>query len=313
MPLENSTRRASGEREERLDMKKSIGDRLFDTVNHTLLVFLSLCFVLPFIFIVTASIVSEAEFIEKAGFVFFPSRIDLTAYKIVLSSGSVVLSGYKITIVRTLAGTFLNLLFTTTLAYGLSKKRLLGRNFMLTVVFITMFFGGGLIPTYILVDSLHMTNKLWSLIIPGLINAWYMIIMKNFFSAFSPDIEESAIIDGANDAVVFLRIILPLSIPTIATIGLFYAIGHWNSWFDAVIYIRDTKIKPLALILRGIVIQNSMSEISGSAAFKNSISRPPQEAVRAASIIVSIGPIIAVYPFVQKYFVKGIMIGAVKG
>ena len=176
-----------------------------------------------------------------------------------------------------------------------------------------MLFGGGLIPTYILVDSMRLTNTVWSMMLPALVNAWWMIIMKNFFTALPEELEDSARIDGANDIGIFFRIILPMSTATIATFGLFYAVGHWNAWFDALIYVRKVSLKPLALILRGIVVQASMTELSASQNYMMMEKKPPAESIRAAAIVVSIGPIILIYPFVQKYFVKGIMIGAIKG
>ena len=285
----------------------------FNIFNYTILTLFSLFFIIPVFIVVTSSLVTDAELIQKGGFVFLPDKLDFGAYRVIISTGSVVLNGYKITIIRTIIGTAFNLLFTTGLAYGLSKKRLWGRNTILTMIFFTMIFGGGLIPTFILVDGLRLTNTIWALVFPGLVSAWWMIIMKNFFSALPDELEDSARIDGANDIVIFFRIILPISTATLATFGLFYAVGHWNAWFDALIYIRKTALRPLALILRGIVISGSMTELSASENFMAADKKPPTESIRAAAIVVSVGPIIMIYPFIQKYFVKGIMIGAIKG
>jgi putative aldouronate transport system permease protein len=238
---------------------------------------------------------------------------------VVLGSGSIIFNAYRQTITRVVAGTFLNLAFTFPLAYVLAKRDLYGRNAITTYIFITMLFGGGLVPNFILVEKLGMLDSLWALIIPGLINPWWMLIMRNFIMGAIPyELQEAAIVDGASPLQILLRIILPLSKPIIATIGLWYAVSHWNAWFDALIYLFDPKKMPLQPILRGILMQGAgtyteYGDFSRQAIEDALIEAPPAESLRSAMIIVSTVPILLVYPFIQKYFVKGVMVGGIKG
>ncbi|MBP1994739.1 carbohydrate ABC transporter permease [Paenibacillus eucommiae] len=286
----------------------------FMVVIYTLLVVLALCFLFPFIMIVSTSLMSQAAVLKYGTFQLIPKTLDLTAYKIVLSKGSLIYSGYMITIIRVVVGTSLNLLFTAALAYGLSKRYLPGRNGFITFIFITMIFSGGLIPTYMVVKSLHLVNTIWALMIPNLINAYNFIIMKAFFDQIPESLEESASIDGANPLQILFRIVIPLSLPSIATIGLFYGVTHWNAWFDAAIFINDYDKMPLQIILRDVIIHLTGDKVGLSMTVVNpNIKRPPTIAFSSAVIVISTLPILFVYPFIQKYFVKGAMIGSIKG
>jgi putative aldouronate transport system permease protein len=208
------------------------------------------------------------------------------------------------------------------MAYPLSKKRLTLRGFYTTLVVITMFFGGGLIPTFLLVRSLGMYNTLWAMVLPGAIATWNLIIMRTFFQAIPAELEESAYLDGASDMKILLRIVLPLSKAAIATIGLFYLVAHWNSWFSAVIYLKDSKKFPLQLILRHIVIQGQIAEEmvqKGMMAAADLLDREGAEdfisveKIKYATLFASMVPMLIIYPFIQRYFVKGVMIGSLKG
>ncbi len=197
-----------------------------------------------------------------------------------------------------------------TMAYALAKKDLPGRVPLTIFVFITMVFSGGLIPRFLLVDALGLRNTLWSMVFPGLINAWNMLIMRNFFMSLPEELFDAAIVDGASPPTVLLRIVLPLSMPVIATIGLFYAVWHWNSWFDAAIYIDRAHLKPMQIILRSLLETTNMQGLEELAFIEDP---PPAASLRSALIIVSTVPVLFIYPFVQRYFVKGIMIGGIKG
>ncbi len=284
---------------------------IFDIFNIMFLLLVTIIIIVPIIFIINQSFMTT-EGITKYGYVLIPRQLDFSTYRFLLQPKFNILTGFQVSIFVTLVGTFLNLIFTSTLAYGLSKKYLPYRTQITMYVFITMLFGGGLLPTYILVTSLGMRNSLWALIIPGLVSSWNMLIMRNFFMAIPESLEESARIDGANDATILTRIILPVSLPVIATIGLFYAVGHWNSWFPAAIYIRDPNKKPLQLILRDLVLIHGIN-LDASLYGRDDIEVPPTESFKAAVIVVTTLPIIFVYPFIQKYFVKGVMIGSIKG
>jgi putative aldouronate transport system permease protein len=242
--------------------------------------------------------------------VLFPEGIDLTAYQILFGRSPVILNAYKVTLLRVVLGTLFNLIFTVTMAYVLAKKDLPGRIPLTIFVFVTMVFSGGLIPRFLLVDALGLRNTLWSMIVPGLISAWNMLIMRNFFMSIPEELTEAAIVDGASPPVILWRIILPLSLPVIATIGLFYAVGHWNAWFDAAIYIDKSDQQPLQIILRGLLMSTTMQGLEELSFTENP---PPAASLRSALIIVSTVPVLFVYPFIQRYFVKGMMVGGIKG
>ncbi|MDD6050028.1 MAG: carbohydrate ABC transporter permease, partial [Clostridiales bacterium] len=225
-----------------------------------------------------------------------------------------IVSGFKNSIFITLAGTFINLFFTVTMAYAISKPRLRGRNFVLNMVIFSMFFGGGMIPSYIVVaNMLNMKNTYWSVLLPGAISAYNMMIVKNFFQGIPQELEESAAIDGCTDVGILWKIVLPLSLPVLATFGLFYAVGHWNAYFGAMIYMPGAREKwPLQVLLREIIILANAT-VGDAALMDPEFVQPPEQSVKMAVIVVSTVPIMCVYPFLQKYFVKGVMVGALKG
>lgn len=284
-------------------------DIMFKVINYLLLILLTSTFVLPFLLVIGTSFVTKQE-IAARGFVFFPQQWDIGAYKMLLREGSDLVRAYGVTIFRIVVGTALNLLVTGTFAYAISKKSLPGRKFLIMMAFITMIFGGGLIPTYMVVDMLKLTNSVWSMIIPCLMSVWNMLILRNFFQAIPESLEESALLDGATPIHIFFKIILPLSLPAIATIGLFYAVDHWNSWFDAAIFLNDPHKYPVQMVLRKYVMNMSFHEMKFDLAAGP---KPPDSAIKSAIIVMSTLPILCVYPFVQKYFVKGVMVGSVKG
>jgi putative aldouronate transport system permease protein len=262
---------------------------------------------------VSTSLIGVEEWARRGSFILIPEKIDLSAYRMLLGSGSIVFNAYKVTLFRVFVGTALNLFFTTTAAYVLARRNLPGRTFLTLIVFIPMVFSGGLIPTFVLIDSLGLLNSLWALIIPSLVNPWWLLIMRNFFMGLPYELEEAAIMDGATPPVILWKIILPLSLPSLSTIGLFYAVMHWNAWFDAAIYLKDQVKYPIQLVLRAMIYL-------GDASYRGEVGQmiepefmPPAQTLKSAAIIVSTIPILVVYPFIQKYFVKGALVGAVKG
>lgn len=202
---------------------------------------------------------------------------------------------------------------TISLAYGLSKDNLKGKTVITGFVFFTMLFSGGLIPTFILVKGLGLIDSRWAMVLPCLVNTWNLLIMRNFFYAIPKSLEEAAVIDGANDIQILTKVVLPLSKASIATIGLFYAVSHWNAWFDAMLYINKTPLLPMQNILRNIITAASSIGDLGAEAYNSLDVVPPSQSIRAATIVITTLPILVVYPFVQKYFVKGVMVGSVKG
>ena len=221
--------------------------------------------------------------------------------------------GYKNTILYTLVGTAINVVLTVTAGYALSRKELVGRNVMMMGVMFTMIFSGGMIPTYLLVRQLGLYNTMWALILPGAVSTWNLIVCRTFFQQTIPDeLREAADLDGCGDVAFFLRVVLPLSSSIIAVMVLFYAVSHWNSYYNALIYLSSTSKYPLQLVLRNILIVNTMDDMVNDVATQAAQQRMG-DLIKYGMIIVSSLPLLILYPFLQKYFVKGVMIGAIKG
>ena len=299
-------------------MKLSRSDRIFNWINGALLFVITLVMLYPLYFVLIASL-SEPNAVVKGEVMFLPRGFQLTAYRNVLKEASVWI-GYRNTIVYTVLGTLYNLALTIPAAYVLSKRQLPGRGLLMGYFFITMYFSGGMIPSYIQIKSLNLLNTPWVLIIGAGVNCWNLIVTRQFFSNTIPEeLYESAEIDGASDLRAFLRIAAPLAAPIIAVMALFYAVGHWNSYYSALLYVRKSDYFPLQLVLRNILISNEMAlanvmldgdtEAIAAAAQKAYMA----EAMKYALIFIASAPMLCVYPFVQKYFVKGVMIGSVKG
>ncbi|MBP1990121.1 carbohydrate ABC transporter permease [Paenibacillus eucommiae] len=287
--------------------RMSTSERAFDYVNYGLMVILMLSIIGPFIYVALVSITNQTNI----NYMFADGNpITFEAYRSIFSEGSGLVRAFVVSFGRTVIGTALNLLVTVLIAYPLSKKYLPGRNQMVFYIVITILFSGGLIPSYLLTASLKLIDSYWVYILPSLVSAWYILLMRNFFMSIPESLEESARIDGAPDLTILFRIILPLSLPALATIGLFYAIGHWNSWIDAIMYMRSPDKFPLQLFLRRLIMENvNMGQLTGTGTER---SLTP-EAIKNAALLVTTLPIVLVYPFAQKYFVKGIMVGAIKG
>ena len=241
-----------------------------------------------------------------------PQTWSVDAYRYIFASSKLI-RAFGNSVFITFFGTLINLLFTVTMAYPLSKKFLRGRTPILNLIIISMFFSGGMIPGFVVVSSwLKMRGTYWALLLPGAISAYNMMIVKNFFQGIPAELEESAALDGCNDLGILGKIVLPLSLPVLATFGLFYAVGHWNSYFSAMIYLTDEKMYPLQLILRNIIVTAEASASDMSLMDPNFV-EPPKQSIKMAVIVVATVPIMCIYPFLQKYFVKGVMVGALKG
>jgi ABC-type sugar transport system, permease component len=286
---------------------KTWGNRLFDWINYSLLLIIALLCVLPFVYVLAVSFTSPQE-VVKGGIILFPKQWSLTAYEYIFSTNTLWRS-MLVSIYITVVGTFINLLMTSLMAYPLAKQTLRGRGPILLGVLFTMLFSGGLIPTYFVVKELHLTNTLWSLMIPSAISAFNLIVLKNFFQQIPDGLEDSAKIDGCNDVGVLFRIVLPLSMPAMATFSLFYAVAHWNQFFNAILYINDNTKWPIQVLLREIVIL-AQSRIGDTS--MDDVEIQPLT-IRMAVIVFATLPILVVYPFLQKHFAKGVMLGSVKG
>jgi putative aldouronate transport system permease protein len=299
---------------------RSVSSRVLDIVVHATLVLVLLVTLYPVLHVASVS-VSRGTAVARNEVTFFPRGLQLNAYKSILENDKIVQS-FKNAVVYTALGTVINMVMTVTMAYPLSKKHLTLRGFYTTLVVITMFFSGGLIPYFILVRALGMYNTIWAIVVPAAIYTWNLIIMRTFFQSISVELEESAYLDGAGDFTVLLRIALPVSKAAIATVALFYLVDHWNSWFPAMIFLKERTKYPLQLILREIVLQNQyieelMQKGLMSAADKLSTVGTDDyistEKLKYATLFISMIPMLIVYPFIQKYFVKGVMIGSLKG
>lgn len=288
-------------------MKRSLGERIFAIFNYFLLIVLAIVTLYPFLYVVFASLSEPAKLLMTEGFLLKPAGFTLAAYKSVFVTEG-LFSGYANTIFYTVAGTALNMLATVMAAYVLSREQLMLRRFFTLMFLFTMYFGGGMIPSYLLMQDLHLINTRWAVLLPSLVSTYNLLIMIRGFYGVPASLEESARIDGASHWRVIFSIILPLVKPTAMVIMMYYAVGHWNAWYTAMLYIRDTSKRPLQLYLRKILIQNQISVVNG-----DSVADEIGMTVQFATIIVAVVPILVIYPFIQKHFVSGIMLGAVKG
>ena len=294
----------------RIRFKESTGERLFGIGNVALMLALVAVTLYPLLYVLFASLSSPTLLAGHRGLLFGPLGVTLEAYRRVFEN-PMILTGYRNTLFYVIAGTTLNVFMTALGAYALSRRDLLFKNPVMFFIVFTMFFGGGLIPTYLLVgQTLHMQDTPWALIVPGAITTINLIIMRTAFNAVPASLEEAARIDGANDWTILFKIYLPLSWPVVAVMILFYGVAHWNSFFPAMVYLRTRELYPLQLVLREILIssnvQNMTTDVSSGDVFAIG------ETIKYATIIVATVPILFVYPYLQRYFVKGVMIGAIK-
>ena len=298
----------------RTRQKQSVTGYIFDSANYLFLIIFSFLCLYPFLHVVFASFSTPAGLNSSFGIMLGPQGFNLKGYELTFKFNGIV-TGYLNTTLYVTLGTALNVFFTGLLAYVLASKSYWKKYMMIIVVF-TMFFNGGLIPTFLLVRSLGLLNTRSAMLFPTLISAWNLIIMRTYFMSLPSSLEESARIDGASPYRVFFSIIVPLSAPVIAVMVLYYGVGHWNSWFNALIYLRNRKLFPLQLFLREILIQNVFTaEVAGGLRPTNYriATDVNEEILKNAFIVIATIPIILLYPLLQRYFIKGVMIGALKG
>ncbi|TNJ63884.1 carbohydrate ABC transporter permease [Paenibacillus hemerocallicola] len=292
-------------------MKQSFGEKAGYWTLNGLLLLLSLCTLYPFWHVLMYAL-SDPKLSMGGGVFLLPRGFSLVSFQMLLDSKGIY-TAYWNSIVRLFLGTFVNLLFTMMLAYPLSLRRFIGRNTITLMIFFTMLFSGGMIPTYLLVKQLGLLDSIWALIIPGAISAWNLLIMKNYFQSIPPELEESASIDGASPSRVLFTIILPVSMPVMAAIALFYGVAHWNNYFDAILYINSQSNQVLQVFLRTMLNGSSLQQVQGADNFVSHIGMVTEESVKMATVIASVLPMLLIYPFLQKYYVKGVLIGSVKG
>lgn len=282
--------------------------RPFDLALHLVLALLALLTLYPFYNVLILSFSNIQAISGHTPYLWFWA-MDLEGYRTIVKD-PYFFSSLGNTLFVTIIGTSINMLLSVAGAYVLSKKKLPARNALLTLVVIPMLFSGGMIPTYLVMKDYRLIDSIWSMILPCAVSSYYVIIMKNYFRSISPSLEEAAVIDGANDVTVLLRVILPISLPFTMTFFLFYAVERWNEWWNAYLYISERKFYPLQIYLREVLI-NMNNQLSLMAQIKSG-KKIPAESVQMATIIITALPILCVYPFIQKYFVKGVMIGSIK-
>lgn len=292
-------------------VKRSPLDQFAQVLIYIIVGAFSLATVMPFLYVIAGSFATEAELTQRSFFI-IPREFSLNAYRYIIQSGD-IFRGLKNSVFLTVVGTLTNMIMTTTFAYPLSRKDFRGRNIFLNLVIVTMLFSGGMIPNYLLVNELGLLDSYGALILPGAISAFNLIIVKNFFQELPRELEEAARIDGCSDIVIFGRIVLPLSKPVLASISLFYAVAHWNEYFNAMIYISSSSKDVVQIVLRRIIFLAGGIDVSGQAIDYGMFGAPPEKAVKMAATVVATVPILIIYPFVQKYFAQGVMVGAVKG
>ncbi len=283
-------------------------------IIYLVLAIIAIMCIMPFLLVLSGSVTLESDIVAY-GYRLWPKHFDLTSYKVLFLDIGTILNGYKISIFVTVVGTFLGLLVCSMLAYPLSRKCLKYRKAISVYTIVTMLFNGGMVPWFIVcVRFLHLKNNLPALIVPYLANAWYVFLLRNYFQTIPEEMHESAKIDGAGELTIFTQIVLRLSTPVLSTVGLFIALMYWNDWWLGIMLIDKSDLQPLQLLLRSIVSNVTFLRSSPNAARMAELSQAiPSEGVKMATCIITIGPIVFLYPFLQKYFVKGIMIGAVKG
>lgn len=292
------------------NIRQNKSDMIFDLINISLLTGVLIIILYPLLFVVSASF-SEPMMVLQGKVRLWPVGFNLGSYEAVFHNNK-ILTGYKNTILYTVVGTAVNIFMTIAGAYPLSRKDFVGRNGIMMFFTFTMFFGGGLIPTYMVIKGLGLYNNFWVMVFPSAVSVWNLIIMRSFFQNTIPaELQEAAFMDGCTNIKMLIKIVLPLSAPIIAVMVIFYGVGHWNAFFTALIYFKDSKKFPLQLVLREILLQNNMQDMTGDETLV--AQQLLGEAIKYSVIIVSSLPVLMLYPFLQKYFVKGVMVGAIKG
>ena len=297
-------------------IKPTLSDRVFDIINVIVMLILLVIFVWPLWFVVIASVSNPNE-VWMGNVILWPKGFTLLSYEELINY-SRIWTGYANTIFYTVVGTALNLVMTVCAAYALSKRTFMARNFFMVMLMITMYFGGGLIPTYLVVNSLGLLNTRWAMIVPSACSVYNVLVTRTYFKSSIPEaLQEAATLDGANALQYLIRIVLPLSKPILAVVGLYYAVGHWNDFYTALIYITNEELLPLQSFLRDILMSNKMTmstaSLQGMDAATAEARMQLSQTLKYSVIIVSTVPVLCVYPLIQKYFVKGVMIGSIKG
>lgn len=286
-------------------MVKRLDDKLFDSFVYLILIICGLAAILPILYVISVSITPFGEVLRNGGFILFPREITFTAYRTLLTESNLP-QAFKITIWITVVGTAVNLILTSLMAYPLSRRNLPARNFFLLMIVFTLLFSGGIIPTYLVVKSVGLLDSIWAMILPNAVWSFNVLIMKSFFEGLPEELFESARMDGAKEFRILIQIVTPLSIPVLLTVGLFYLVGHWNEFFQAIFYVTDRTLFPLQVIVRELLMQSQQP-------LENAENMMPTQTMQMAAVMIASLPVIVIYPFLQKHFTKGMLLGSIKG
>lgn len=286
-------------------MVKSLDDKIFNGIVYVILGICGLAAILPMLYVLSVSITPFGEVLRNGGFILFPREITFTAYRTLLTESNIP-KAFQITVLITVIGTAVNIVLTGLMAYPLSRKNLPGRQFFLLMIVFTLLFSGGIIPTYLVVKSMGLLDSIWAMILPNAVWSFNVLIMKSFFEGLPEELFESARMDGAKEFRILLQIVIPLSIPVLLTVGLFYLVGHWNEFFQAIFYVTDRTLFPLQVIVREILMQSQQP-------LENAENMMPTQTMQMASVMIASLPVIVIYPFLQKHFTKGMLLGSIKG
>lgn len=284
--------------------KRRSGDIGFDLLVDAIMLSVLLVTLIPVLYVISVSITPYSELLKRGGFVLIPTKITGTAYKEILADGK-LLNSIWVTIRVTVFGTLGNVIVTMLMAYPLSRVNLPGRPILTKCVVFTMLFSGGTIPTYLVVKQTGLLDSLWALMIPGLVSVHNLIIMKAFFEGLPEELFDAARLDGCNEFQVVWKLVLPMSVPILLTIGMYYMVAHWNVYMAGILYITNEKLQPMQVVLRRLLVEARNDMLADEVL--------PTETLRMAAVCITTAPIVAIYPFIQKYFVKGTLAGAVKG
>lgn len=286
-------------------MVRGLDDKIFNTIIYVILGICGLVAILPILYVVSVSITPFGEVLRNGGFILFPKEITFSAYRTLLTESNIP-KAFQITVLITVIGTAVNLVLTGLMAYPLSRRNLPGRNFFLLMIVFTLLFSGGLIPTYLVVKSIGLLDSIWAMILPNAVWSFNVLIMKSFFEGLPEELFESARMDGAKEFRILLQIVTPLSVPVLLTVGLFYLVGHWNEFFQAIFYVTDRTLYPLQVVVREILMQSQQP-------LENAENMMPTQTMQMASVMIASLPVIVIYPFLQKHFTKGMLLGSIKG
>ncbi|HZG86644.1 carbohydrate ABC transporter permease [Paenibacillus sp.] len=289
-------------------MKLSLGDRTFNLVNFIALGIVSIVTIFPLYYVFVVSFTDPYEYLQKK-LVLFPENWSLASYRYLLSTEAFP-NALGVSAFLALVGTLCSLAVTSSLAYALSRKRFRGRRVFLMLILFTILFSPGIIPNYMLIRELGLINSIWSVILASLSSGWFVILMKGFYDSIPEEMIEASSIDGCNEVAAFWRIVLPLSLPALAAFGLFYAVSYWNQYFNALLYLNDPGLWPIQVLLQNMLIDASSSSLGDVDPL---IQPPPNETLKMAAVVIAVVPILLVYPFLQKHFAKGAMVGSIKG